>query len=38
MLIHSVSQLLTMSGGPQRGSSLGELSIVENGAVTGPWD
>ena len=33
MLIHSVSQLLTMSGGPQRGSSLGNLGIVEDGAV-----
>src|SRR5512146_745173 len=33
MLIHSASQLLTLAGGPQRGSSLGTLGIIENGAV-----
>src|SRR6266508_6029722 len=33
MLIHSSSQLLTLQGGPQRGKSLGTLSIIENGAV-----
>jgi imidazolonepropionase len=33
MLIHSASQLLTLSGGPQRGRSLGTLGIIENGAV-----
>ncbi len=33
MLIHSSSQLLTLQGGPQRGSRLGELGIIENGAV-----
>jgi imidazolonepropionase len=33
MLIHSSSQLLTLAGGPQRGSSLGTLGIIENGAV-----
>lgn len=33
MLIHSASQLLTLSGGPQRGASLGSLSILEDGAV-----
>ncbi len=33
MLIHSASQLLTLSGGPQRGSLLGNLHIIENGAV-----
>jgi len=33
MLIHSASQLLTLSGGPQRGKSLGTLSIIENGAI-----
>jgi imidazolonepropionase len=33
MLIHSASQLLTLKGGPQRGSRLGELEIIENGAV-----
>jgi imidazolonepropionase len=33
MLIHSASQLLTLSGGPQRGHILGRLGILENGAV-----
>ena len=33
MLIHSSSQLLTLSGGPQRGKALGTLGIIENGAV-----
>ncbi len=33
MLIHSSSQLLTLSGGPQRGQSLGTLNIIPNGAV-----
>jgi imidazolonepropionase len=33
MLIHSSSQLLTLQGGPQRGHRLGELSIIEDGAV-----
>jgi imidazolonepropionase len=33
MLIHSASQLLTLAGGPQRGKALGELGIIENGAV-----
>lgn len=33
MLIHSASQLLTLAGGPQRGSQLGNLGIIENGAV-----
>lgn len=33
MLIHSASQLLTLSGGPQRGNRLGTLSILEDGAV-----
>jgi imidazolonepropionase len=33
MLIHSASQVLTLSGGPQRGNRLGELHIIENGAV-----
>lgn len=33
MLIHSSSQLLTLSGGPQRGKSLGTLGIIEDGAV-----
>jgi len=33
MLIHSASQLLTLSGGPQRGHTLGSLGIIEAGAV-----
>lgn len=33
MLIHSASQLLTLAGGPQRGKSLGQLGIIENGAL-----
>jgi len=33
MLIHSASQLLTISGGPQRGHALGNLGIIPNGAL-----
>ncbi len=33
MLIHSASQLLTLSGGPQRGRTLGRLTIIEDGAL-----
>src|SRR5512133_3204163 len=33
MLIHSASQLLTLAGGPQRGSTLGDLGLIEDGAV-----
>ena len=33
MLIHSASQLLTLSGGPQRGTDLGRLGIIPDGAV-----
>lgn len=33
MLVHSASQLLTLAGGPQRGPDLGQLGIVEDGAV-----
>ncbi len=33
MLIHSASQLLTLTGGPQRGQALGRLGILEDGAV-----
>jgi len=33
MLIHSAAQLLTISGGPQRGRDLGQLGIIEDGAV-----
>lgn len=33
MLIHSAAQLLTLSGGPQRGTDLGRLGIINDGAV-----
>jgi len=33
MLIHSASELLTLAGGPQRGHALGQLGLIENGAV-----
>ena len=33
MLIHSASQLLTLSGGPQPGSQLGRLGIIPSGSV-----
>ena len=33
MLIHSASQLLTLTGGPQRGKALGSLGVIPNGAV-----
>lgn len=33
LLIHNVGQLLTLAGGPQRGHTLGELGIIEEGAV-----
>ncbi len=33
MIIHSASQLLTLKGGPQRGESLGQLSLIKDGAV-----
>jgi imidazolonepropionase len=33
MLIHSASQLLTLTPGPQRGTDLGTLNIIEDGAV-----
>lgn len=33
MLIHSASQLLTIAGAPQRGSDLGHLGIIPDGAV-----
>ncbi len=32
MLITHASQLLTLTGGPQRGSVLGRLGIIEDGA------
>jgi len=33
LLIHNISQLLTLAGGPQCGERLGDLQIIENGAV-----
>jgi imidazolonepropionase len=33
MLIHSASQVLSLAGGPQRGSDLGRLGILPDGAV-----
>ena len=33
MLIHSASQLLTLAGPPQRGMDLGQLKIIDDGAV-----
>jgi imidazolonepropionase len=33
MLYHSAAQVLTLRGGPQRGDRLGDLGIIENGAV-----
>lgn len=32
-LLKNASQLLTLAGGPQRGDRLGELGMIENGAV-----
>jgi len=33
LLVHSAAQLLTLAGGPQRGLELGDLGLIENGAV-----
>src|SRR5574339_530467 len=33
MLLHSAAQLLTIKGGPQRGTDLGDLGIIQDGAV-----
>ncbi len=33
LIIHSASQLLTLAGGPQRGTSLGDLGVIEHGAI-----
>jgi imidazolonepropionase len=33
LLIHSANQLLTIAGPPQRGGSLGELGMIESGAI-----
>jgi imidazolonepropionase len=35
-LVHSAAQLLTLSGGPQRGRALGELGLIEDGAIA--WE
>lgn len=32
-LVHNAGQLLTLEGGPQRGRNLGELGLIEGGAV-----
>jgi len=33
LIVHNATQLLTLAGGPQRGQALGDLNIIENGAV-----
>jgi imidazolonepropionase len=33
LLVHSASQLATLSGGPQRGTDLGRLALIQGGAV-----
>ncbi len=33
MLIHSAAQVLTLAGGPQRGYRLGDLGLIEDGAI-----
>ena len=33
LLIHNASQVLTLAGGPQRGGRLGQLGLIERGAV-----
>lgn len=33
MLIYNASQLLTLAGGPQRGRELGQLGLIQDGAV-----
>lgn len=33
LLIHNISQLLTLEGGPQRGSDLGNLGIIPDAAI-----
>ncbi len=33
LILHNAGQLLTLAGGPQRGQSLGNLGIIEQGAV-----
>jgi imidazolonepropionase len=33
LIVHSIAQLLTLAGGPQRGWDLGRLGIIEDGAI-----
>ena len=33
ILLYNASQVLTLEGGPQRGRKLGELGMIEGGAV-----
>src|SRR3990170_6418975 len=33
LLVHSASQVLTLQGGPQRGMQLGQLGLVQDGAI-----
>jgi imidazolonepropionase len=33
LLVHSAAQLVTLSGGPQRGEDLGRLGVIPDGAV-----
>jgi imidazolonepropionase len=33
LILHNASQLLTLAGGPQRGQNLGNLGLIDNGAV-----
>ncbi len=33
LIVHSAAQLLTLAGGPQRGGRLGELGLIEDGAL-----
>ena len=33
LILHSAAQLLTLAGGPQRGSSLGQLGLLNDGAI-----
>lgn len=33
LVLHNIGQLLTLAGGPQRGNRLGDLGLIDNGAV-----
>jgi imidazolonepropionase len=33
LIIHNAAQILTLAGSPQRGHTLGELGLLENGAI-----